>query len=158
MRDFHNDRPVKDIDIFVPATADLDQIERLFVDVPTHKLSKTTKSSDYFDFADATVREAREYTPLYTGLPINIIAMADSHFPIEVNMNRFDFGLCRIAYDGVKLYQPEEYWHDVANQVLTLRRCENQTQMDRSLERYKRFAAKYEWPLVIPEEFKKWAA
>jgi hypothetical protein len=155
LRDLLNNRRIKDIDVFVPETADLGKIERLLL--VSHKLTKTTKSSDYFDFADPTVVEAREYTPRITGLPINIIAMRDSHFPIEVNMNRFDFGLCRIAYDGAWHISPD-FDHDRYGQVLTLRRCENQTQMARSLERYKRFTEKYDWPLVIPEEFKKWAA
>jgi hypothetical protein len=158
LRDHLNNRRIKDIDIFVPETANLDKIEKLFVAAGTHKLTKTTKSSDYFDFADPTVVEAREYSPLYTGLPINIIAMRETHFPIEVNMNRFDFGLCRIAFDGDTIITTPEYEHDRDNEVLTLRRCENQTQLDRSMERYERFRNKYDWPMVIPEELNKWAA
>lgn len=150
LRDLSCDRPIKDIDIFVPERTDLDKLGALFSD--THSVAKVTKSSDYFDFADPTVKEAREYAPIEHGLPINFISMKDSHFPMSINMGRFDFGICRIAYDGL-VHPTPEFIHDLDNQVFTLRRCENQEQFERSMARYERLKRKYNWPLVVPEEF-----
>ena len=155
LRDLFNNRPVKDVDVFVSAETDIKNVERRFTTdfVRFHQ----TMSSDYFDFADPTVKWTQEYRPHLSSfpVPVNIIALAPSHAPLMENIHRFDFGFCRIAYDGETITHTPEYSHDINNKVLTLRRCENEAQMDRSMARYARFFLKYPWPLVVPEEFKK---
>jgi hypothetical protein len=72
------------------------------------------------------------------------------------NLERFDFGICRVGFDGSKLVQHADFDRDTKAEEFVLRRCDNREQFFRSLSRAVRLSVKYpEWRLVIPPKFLK---
>ena len=72
----------------------------------------------------------------------------------EENVARFDFGLCRIAYDGERFDTHWSYESDRMDELFALRRCVSPQTLLLSLTRYKRLEQKYVgWDLVVPSKF-----
>ena len=75
---------------------------------------------------------------------------------IQENLERFDFGICRVGFDGSKLVRHPDFDRDTDAKEFVLRRCDNKEQFFRSLSRAARLSIKYpEYSLVIPQEFLK---
>lgn len=87
----------------------------------------------------------------YTGysLPVNIIWCSDAITPAE-RFNRFDFGLCKAAFNGKEIILHPEFLWDVKYGIFTLRRASNINQTIESFIRYNRLKEKYQYSLVIP--------
>jgi hypothetical protein len=87
-------------------------------------------------------------------LPVNLVAMAlpPEETTVEAIISDFDFGMCQIGFDGEKIIATEAFWEDQAYSKFTLTRCLDWYDFDRSMERFKRFEAKYsEMPSRLAE-------
>lgn len=158
MRDVRNGRPVKDVDIFVrPLNPnEYAEITRLINVTHPDPEPYTLEGVDYFVW-EPWVRRVTEYSSDDGWPAVNLIEIdipRDRPF-MQALLNRFDFGLCRIAWDGTLAFNGVGYQEDVDSEEITLLRSENQAQFDRSMQRYARLAQKYDWPLVILGEFAK---
>ena len=72
------------------------------------------------------------------------------------NLERLDFGLCRVGFDGTELVQHADFDRDTKAEEFVLRRCDNREQFFRSLSRAVRLSVKYPgWRLVVPPKFLK---
>lgn len=158
MRDIRNGRPVKDVDIFVRPLNHNEYAEFTGLINVTHPdpEPRTLDGDEYFEW-EPWVKRTTEYQSDDGWPAVNLIEIdIPRGLPFtETLLNRFDFGLCRIAWDGDGVLTTVDYMHDADNQIITLRRCENMEQFVRSMQRYERLRQKYEWPLVILEEHAK---
>lgn len=152
VRDLLNGRTIKDIDIFVPAETDMSGIARTIES--THPFLTRITGGGYIPGADPVVTETYEYRGVGQ-TPLNFVLLLGG-FDIEMNMRRFDFGLCQAAFDGQHIIKSGDYLWDVLNCTFTLTRCDNYEQFSRSLQRYERWQSRYSgWPMVVPEQFQQ---
>lgn len=157
LRDLDNGRPIKDIDIFAPHCDDLQATTRLaesLTKAPLKVLSSEMRvSPEGRVYTEWAANDLLAIFDIYTGeLEYQLIALKGSASDI---LERIDFGLCRIAYDGEKIIRTPEYEADKAQGCFTLHRCDDGSQYDRSFRRHERFQAKYAgWPMKVAERFK----
>jgi tRNA nucleotidyltransferase/poly(A) polymerase len=147
LRDTINDVPVNDIDIFVPAGQEL-LAGHLLSD--THPTLGKSIPEPYFTHND-DVRSVQYYEGVGYK-PVNIIGVTHGTCTVEKQLSRFDFGICRIAYDGERLWKDLSFDRDMADKTFTLT-SEFQTpeQLAYSLGRFERLSGKYPgWKLVRP--------
>lgn len=163
LRDLENERPVKDIDIFIP---DIVIPEPEPVDGPFGTLTCVpdfnwlrTKIIESLPEGGELVGVMGSYEGWATEEVIGVfdIKTPDLDYQVicltsgpETILPRMDFGICRISWDGSEVHRTDEYNADRLNECLTLHRCDDRTQYDRSITRYTRLAKKYQgWPLRI---------
>lgn len=156
VRDTLLNQPVKDIDIFIHEDHALKVGEVLWG--LGYGMGCTTPGQ-YLGGADPVVVEASDFPPpVDQEHPVNLVSLR-GEASIHVSLERIDFGLCRIGYDGRKIHQDSagSYSVDATCHRLTLLRCENQAQFDRSMKRFERLREKYVgWELVVPEQFQQY--
>ena len=146
LRDLYHDKPIADIDLFVPAwyinlVGDMIQEER-------NTLSKTIHEA-YFTF-NPDVREVRYYEG--DGMiPVNIVGV-EGECTLDVQLDRFDFDICRIGYDGKELRVSDAFLQDSSDYTFTLRGDQTPDQQRHSLQRFLRIGEKYQgYKLVIEQ-------
>jgi hypothetical protein len=150
MRDMILKREIKDIDIFIHHDA-FEETDRDFLINRGFSLSRSISGGS--GFSDPTVRAANDYKAP-GGIMVSLISMAKP-MTISEHLERHDFGICRVAFDGRTIIRHPDFDRDAAAQEFVLRRCESQWQFDRSLARYARLSKKYPgWRLVVPESLK----
>lgn len=171
LRDLDNDRPVKDVDIFLPnlvppppppldpsdffaclATDDFEWLRwRVSASLPMDGQIVGVMGS-YEGWATEEVLGVFDIsTPL---LDYQLICLTTGP---ETILPRMDFGICRISYDGDMVHRTNEYHADKHNERFTLLRCGSHTELERSLARHKRLSEKYVgWPidltLIAPDQ------
>lgn len=133
LRDLYIGPTPKDLDIFLPRDAQL----------PVMTMAEGEQSAKF----DDTVA----YQFVYSGypLPINCIFCEQQVMPMQ-RFQRFDFGICKIAFDGQQIIPHDEFLWDLKSECFTLRRCDSQVGLAYSIGRYNRLRQKYQWPMVIP--------
>ena len=148
LRDLDNGRVIKDLDVFLSTDADM-------ADVMTamRKHGYTTVGSDL------SLRE--DYGSLGVGVtgilelrhsdpgvpPLNFIRVEDA--TVDAQINRFDFGICQIAYDGETVSRTMAYLLDQDAHTFTIIRRDDGD--ERALRRWERLRQKYEgWSLITP--------
>lgn len=83
--------------------------------------------------------------------PIHIMVVDPDRFSVRAVLERFDFGLCMIAYVDDGVYTLDAFVHDVQHQTLTLINGDFTSQ-----ERYERLKAKFPgWAIDRPESFQQ---
>lgn len=112
------------------------------------------KGSEYFEW-DPTIETVSEYRGAIGVTPVNLIALNIDDLTIDKNVRRFDLGLCWAAFNGTTSVVAPEFWFDVERKEFTVRTCRNEQQFAHMLRRYERLKAKYDWPLVVPQEFEQ---
>jgi hypothetical protein len=150
LRDLDNGREVKDIDIFTSGanmrrlTNNRDELIEAGFDcdeIDPDKLYPIGDGNDvvgHFDILGGV------------GLPVQIIVV---NWPIARIVERFDFGICWLAFDGETLTRPVEYDEDKRDKVFRLRRQRTNEEMVASVHRYARLSRKYEgWRFALYEE------
>lgn len=150
LRDLDNDRPVKDLDIFVNELADPSVVEHM-----TGYTCSSTAPGQYIDAAREVECSYKFVAPTKINQPdeINLIQLR-SDFDVYRVIERVDFGLCQIALVAGNVIKTDLYRTDKQHQQFTLTRAESVAGVKRSLHRYDRLKAKYEgWPLVIPPKY-----
>lgn len=138
LRDADNGVPINDIDIYVPeglagsaycALLDAGYERTKTIDQAYLTMDQTICSCVYWEKKDA--------------LPVNIIGVYNNTCKMQEQLDRFDFGICRIAYDGKMVLRDIKYQIDQANKTFTLRRHQSTLQEEYSLQRFERLSAKY---------------
>lgn len=172
LRDLDNGKPVKDVDIFILSASRSDFRDQI------RELEKATGWEIEFvntdddiaadEYREMTGREPGEHDKSYVGdavvvgglyvpseeggmvkwgdqAPLNIIGRKDNN-----HVDSFDFGICRIGYDGKTLYRAEGYDADQARKVFTLNLSNPFAVEGRSMKRWERLRTKYiGWELNV---------
>lgn len=144
LRDLDNGAPIKDVDIFIQAKPGVVLFENLSTVLHGLTASDVTQVSQY---EHSDIAEVFEFTG--DTYPLNVIVIkptvpADG-FMLQ-QLDRFDIGLCRVAYDGRRIEYTSPYCVDKAEKRITI---VNPWNLERSIERANRIAAKYPgWPVV----------
>jgi len=150
LRDTLLDREVKDVDIFIQMPDDLTDAELCDV------LSKLTGQHFERSLPERVVNyvfgSGSDVACVCDGGLFQVIATWTPTDPTTAMM-RFDFGICRIIYDGINLIRSADFDKDVEDKTFTLLRCNSVQELARSMERWTRLKEKYDaYRLVILEE------
>lgn len=146
LRDLMNERPIKDIDIFInphallktPSTAALRGIE----------VTRTFHPGYVGARMASEVRSTYQY--MAQGFEYNLIVLAEPKTPEEM-VARMDFGLCQIGFDGEDLLVSLAFLKDFALGTFTIALDRGEHDHARSLKRYARLSSKYpDFPLIDP--------
>jgi hypothetical protein len=142
LRDLDNGRPVKDIDIFVRGSKaeHLESLHQALSDGDQFHVEEID-SDNWYPVGDGNDVVGFFEMRLYVDDPPIQIIMVD--FDCSLIVERFDYGICRIAFDGVTLIKSPEYLLDQANEVFKLRRSRDENQLAASVHRYARLVQKY---------------
>ncbi len=150
LRDLDHDRPVKDIDIFIPAEHDV-AVELLAMELGFERDGAVDLSS--MVGSDPAVRSSVTWKK-EGHLPVNAIYLTSNTRPVD-NLARLDLGLCQIAFDGQMLLRTPAYMTDWVDGTMTVTRCDNSDQMGRTVKRAARLRLKYpSYGFRIPTEFR----
>jgi len=155
LRDLDNDRPVKDIDIFVHGRG-VDDLERLrnrlikagltCAELDTDTLYPVGDGNDLTGCIDCAFDDCP---------PVQIV-MVD--WPLDAILERFDFGICRISFNGKQLIRHPDYVFDRSAKSFQLRRRREGQELSASVHRFARLTLKYEgWKFVPYDEVFDWA-
>lgn len=143
LRDLFNERPIKDVDIFVPVIYDkegsLDHLyekvwdlfagENITLDQNSVYGIKTTEEDDRDLYAIfRLIRKDWSYDIILCDLGAS-------------KVENFDINLCQIAYDGKELITTRAYWNAVQDKTL---RVMNVNRTDRNKARLERLHQKYQ--------------
>lgn len=139
LRDLKMGKPIKDIDIFLSDTTE-EQIDAFLVAQNANQIYAIREMRCYGAFSNKEVHRVLTYPKLVGEYDVEFIAL-DTQF--ENVLNRFDFGLCQIMYDGTNVITTSEFVTDVSSKKLTLLRCDNPDQYNRSMKRATRMLEKY---------------
>jgi hypothetical protein len=115
-------RDVKDIDFFIPSTTDSELQTYL-----TNQDVIYSKSDKYGNFGNTDVTSVCK-TDKY-----EYVALRNDRI-----LERFDFGICQIMFDGEALTYTDQFVKDIEARTFTLLRADNKTQYDRSVRRFER--------------------
>jgi len=148
LRDLDNGREVKDIDIFVRGDA-----APVLENLHARLLREGYAAEDIDEDSMYPVGERNEVVGFFEmefeglDVPLQIIMV---NWDTARICDRFDFGICRIAFDGEKLIRTPEYEQDKTDRVFRLRRQRDDIEMVASVHRFARLSRKYEgWPFAL---------
>lgn len=128
LRDLFNDRPVKDVDIFIPYNPIIDfELGGLFCE-----LTKVFEQCDEY----AGVELLYIYESTIDGVLYNFIVCTEEHCDI----NNFDINICQISYDGNVLETTLNYVYGIGGEIIKII---NVNSLDENKERVKRIHKKY---------------
>jgi hypothetical protein len=155
VRDTILDRPIKDIDLFLPDTETDAAAQLLRTRFGYVKVGEWTQ---YEGFSDPSVARLAKFENASEAIPLCLIGLR-SPLSIQENLERFDFGICMTAWDGDQIIRTDRFGQDVENKTFTLYRADNQPQFNYSMSRYRKITSeRYAgWTLAVPEEFESLA-
>lgn len=144
IRDTILKRPVSDIDVFVPHGE-----EYLAREAIAHSHPKHTKEVPEPYFIMHTDVRTVNYYEGEDALPVNIIGITQGLDNPKAQLERFDFGLCRVAWDGKRLWKDLSFDVDSRDETFTLLFTQSDDAHENSMRRYARISQKYPgWKLV----------
>lgn len=140
LRDVYFGVEPKDIDIFIPMTTQKEVSDFL---VESNEITVHRDMPSYNGFSNSDV--TRVVTVTWKNLkaddlPVELIAVEVTKDAI---LNRFDFGICQLTYDGVEVKYTSRFIIDARTKCFSLVRCDNQDQFNRSLKRWERLHERY---------------
>lgn len=155
VRDFFYDRPFKDVDVFVPASA-LDEFRArcLTLAAPGFTIGAGFDPA-YINMegSDAALVGVQGFylkdpdgdpNGLFTSpFEVQVIGLNLPAFSMRAVVDRIDLGLCRLFYEDGAAVATEESMRDHLNRTMTLLRGDTEAQRARSRERFERLSAKY---------------
>ncbi|SMG43374.1 hypothetical protein [Paraburkholderia susongensis] len=157
VRDHLLNRPVKDIDVFVPHSEGIQRkLQEAFGVLHVNPLI----SAEYAG-AGGEVEHVYEinissdpFDPDAGRPPLQVIVLASGLDP-EERARHHDFGICQCWYRGNGQFgQTLAFTNDLMHKRFTLSHCEDQQQFDRSMRRWARFSERFEgFYLYVPVEF-----
>lgn len=148
LRDLDSGRPIKDLDIFIPASA---YTRSMVVQALGNPEILKEVSDQYFEWDTAVSNVIELEATEECCVPINLIELRHYSCTVAEQMERFDFGICQIMMDANGIHMSEAYKTDKANKTFTLTRQCTEEQHEHSLARFQRLQEKYEgWTLVEP--------
>lgn len=146
LRDLDNGRPVKDLDLFVLMPPIL--VEAFDPGFYENQLRRTVPGLEVIQQLPGSYCDFRDEV-------FHVITCRILDFPHDVQVifakldtamqaiDRVDFGLCQIGWDGSNLIMTAAYLRDRDNQQFSLYRAPSAHHLRRSIDRHKRFQAKY---------------
>lgn len=151
LRDLDHGKPIKDIDVFFHA-ASYEKCKHLFglIGRALHDeiiCDPVDIAGDDVSGVGSFVLDGDEWNMVGLRYPCTNESVAD----------RFDFGICQIAWDGDRIYRSKDYQKDVQNRTFTLTpiRGGERKDVSRALVRYERLTQKYKgYRLVLPEKWR----
>jgi hypothetical protein len=148
LRDIDNNRPVKDIDVFTQGDCSGDLFGVHFAlsaagfecsDIDDENMYPVGDLNDLVGFF--------EFRAEGIDLPFQMIVTSCRTNDI---VSRFDFGICKLAFDGKTLIQHPEYDEDKLARTFRLRRERAPVEMVASIHRFARLSRKYEdWRFAL---------
>lgn len=148
VRDFLLGREIKDIDFFMRSRGpeeDKRIAETAFTDAivqhgelpEEYRLQMPELASVYVSHEGL-----RDYRDIFGDgqFPAQLIFLNGSEKDAYGLISRFDFGLCRAAFDGERALYTDEFLKDAFGLTMTLINADN---MEKSRHRYERLSAKY---------------
>jgi hypothetical protein len=157
LRDLDNGQDVKDLDIFI-RSPDMDDAEaaRFALEEAGFELVFDDSGEGGKIYPeDQNLEVVAVMDLLGFELPVQLIF---TNWDTGRIVDRFDYGICRLAWDGETLSRPAEYDEDKQARVFRLRRDRpTPVSMRGSVHRYARLVAKYPgwtwWPYEDPCPF-----
>ncbi len=157
LRDLDNDKPVKDLDVFI-TEGSMQRVERIVGSLREAGYTVEPTFGDTTAYPEdqnlAVVAVVGIEHPASSGLAVQLIF---TNWDTALITERFDYGICRLAFDGETLTKPPEYIEDKSARVFRLRRDRpTPVSMRGSIRRYARLVnEKYQgwdwWPYEVPE-------
>lgn len=141
LRDLWLGGEVKDVDIFISANTI----------IPESFIPLLQSSNPESAIGDRSITSQGIFCFQKNSTAFNIIRCNSLTTP-QQRFERFDFGICKIAYGIDGLITHPEFLYDIKHQQMTLRRCDSANLFIQSVKRYNRFRLKYPWPMVIPSD------
>jgi hypothetical protein len=139
LRDLDLGRAIKDVDIFIPNVANLEDVLLNALDDveytswnPIHHVSAKASAANIGVILDHYQFEVNGWR--FEAIPIV------NPFTQKTIIEQFDLGLCMITLDGDTVYRAPEYKHDVAHKLMTI---VNQKGNGSELRHAKRLLKKY---------------
>jgi hypothetical protein len=160
VRDHLLGRAVKDIDVFVPYSEDIEsKLQTAFGVLHVNPII----AAEYAGAGGEVehVYEIHESTDPFgedwnapVKPPVQVIVLAPGLDP-EERARHHDFGICQCWYLGNGQFQQTlAFTNDMMHQRFTLSHCEDQQQFDRSMRRWSRFSERFAgFYLYVPIEF-----
>jgi hypothetical protein len=153
VRDTILERPIRDIDIFLPHTAGEEAAALLRTQFGYVKVGEWKQ---YEHFSDPVVVRVAKFEKADETIPICLIGLADALSPRD-NIARFDFGVCMAAWagGGGSIITSSAFKRDIESKTFTLCRADNLAQYSYSMVRFEKLTAdRYkDWKLVVPSQF-----
>jgi hypothetical protein len=159
VRDTLLGKKIKDVDLFLDhgvGRATADEAAKLLRS--RFGYVKTGAWVQYEGFSDPAVVCVARFEKADEDVPVCLIAL-NRPYDMQMNIRRFDFGVCMAAWDGINVYTAPRYRNDVEAKVFTLCRADNLAQFSYSMSRFTKLTAeRYEgWELRVPREFERLA-
>lgn len=156
LRDRALDRPIKDLDIFIQASSEreADAIMEELKGVGFRVKYEPSELTCYPEDQNLEVVCVADVEGC--ALPVQLIFTT---WPTDRIVERFDYGVCRIAFDGQKIVCPPEFDEDAKAKVFRLRRDRpTPASMRGSVHRFARltndkYAGWTWWPFESPEQW-----
>jgi hypothetical protein len=117
LRDSDNERPIKDVDIFVPYAEN--SFERLISATGKHDLTKVGHNKKLITSTGANI-DPVHFTFKLDGWKVEVSQKVCPDFDYLKLLEGFDIGLCMISYDGNDIYKSQEYIKDKDNKTITI--------------------------------------
>lgn len=166
LRDLSTGAPIKDVDVFVtakPGTEVKYRLDQVFGF--TGRTVVDAEVVDYLASMDGVVAvyeyDTNEYDVedpdkrINWVHPFQVIVLDHADFSPEAALERFDFGICQVVYDGECTWHTPAFVADIQLKTFTVCRADNKEQFDRSMIRFERLREKYpDYKLVVPDVFK----
>ncbi len=147
IRDYDNGRgsEVKDVDVVIfDRPGYLSHLKRAMHGF-AHRVAVAPEVANYLEFENVEcVHEfLKEGHP-----PIQVVVALVPRTALEI-LERHDFGICQVGFDGVQIIRTPQYVTDQVNKTFTLVRCRNEQDRERSAGRFARLVLKYPgWRMV----------
>ena len=148
VRDYLLGKTIRDHDLFTTAST---------VGLVSHTLFPYQAPDNYegpeYFVAFPDIAASIEFSDIRNGR-VNIIGL-NSPYGMRSNVNRFNFGLNRVGYDGKEFYITPEFVRDLQNKTFTLRGGLTTEQLRLNIEKWEFFLqSKYpDYRLVLPPEY-----
>jgi hypothetical protein len=154
VRDTILERPIRDIDIFLPHTAGEPAAALLRAKFGYVKVGEWKQ---YAHFSDPMLVRVAKFEKADETIPLCLIGLTES-LPLDENIARFDFGVCMAAWGGNgTMLTNDHFKRDIEGKTFTLCRADNFAQFSYSMVRFEKLTAdRYKgWALSVPSQFEE---
>lgn len=149
LRDFINGAPIKDLDIFVGPCSE--GVTNLLENLNGTYGVEGKTTVPYFIAERMNKQDVHAcYEHIIMGAWVVNTVVLSRPMTIAEKLNRFDFGICQVGFDGTDVWATPAFHQDRMNQTFTLVRCDSERDYRRSMARFDRLVQKYpDWQLVL---------
>lgn len=143
IRDCENDRPIKDIDVFVK----LKRYSAMHGKIAggLHKLFDVPESAcmpkNMSDYINKEIMHMYDIKLPDIDYKIQLMVFSDEYK--SDFMTSFDLGICQIQYDGAVVKRHKNYIKDMENKTITVTNCRSRSALARTRNHLYRVWAKY---------------